>query len=126
LREKEDDPRVRQQTALAHKKVADILRLLGRHEGAAAAYREAIDLLGRLAADRPDEPEYRDQLADGHNWHGELLRTTSRPHDAMRAFARAGELLEGLTREFPGEVRYRKDLARCYYNRGIVFKEINQ
>jgi serine/threonine protein kinase/Tfp pilus assembly protein PilF len=126
LGEKGDDARVRQKTALAYKKVADILRLLGEPQRAKAAYREAIGLLGPLAEANPESRSYRRQLADSYNWYGDLLRTTSRPRQAMQAFDNARQLQLTLVQERPNNSGYRKDLARSHYNLGIVLAEVNR
>jgi tetratricopeptide (TPR) repeat protein/tRNA A-37 threonylcarbamoyl transferase component Bud32 len=126
LRERGDDARLQHKTALAYKRVADILRLLGRHDQAKAAYRDAIALLGPLVSARPDQPRFQFQLADSYNWYGDLERTTSRPDQARQAFLQARQLLESLVQTYPDRVLYRKDLARSHYNLGITHKEINQ
>jgi hypothetical protein len=75
----ERDPALREKAALAQKRVADILRLLGENEQAAGAYGEASALLGRLAAEEPGDPRHRRHLADCRNFLGEVLRALSRP-----------------------------------------------
>ena len=122
LTEKSDDPEVRQKTAQAQQKVADLYRLLQEPHKAAQAYQQAIALLSQFA----DRPEGRAALAECHNWHGEVLRNTSQLAAAQGAFQEARQLLKNLVRDFPQELSYRKDWARSYYNCGIVLKESNQ
>jgi tetratricopeptide (TPR) repeat protein len=126
LAAKSDDPRVRQKTGLAHKYMADILRLLGRREEARRAYGQAVELLDGLARASPHVPEYRHALADSHNWLGEVLRLTPLPEDALQAYRQAMALQEQLYKDYPKTPVYRKDLARSHYNVGIVLKDTNR
>src|SRR5206468_587826 len=74
LQQKSDDLRVRLETALAYRRMADIFRLLEQHDEALDAYDHAIILLGRLQDGAPEKPEYRQQLGYCHNFRGEVLR----------------------------------------------------
>jgi tetratricopeptide (TPR) repeat protein len=126
LKDRGDDPLVREKAALAYKYLGDIQRLLNRREQAQRAYERAIALLEQLAAARPRTPEYRHHLAESYNWLGELLRTEPRPAEARVAFLKAMEHQRQLITQFPHELRYQKDLARTHYNLGLVFKDINE
>jgi tetratricopeptide (TPR) repeat protein len=124
LREKRD-PALGRQTALAYKRVADVLRLLGENDQAARAYREAIALLGPLAEEH-GEPGHRQALADCQNCLGEVLRALSRPRQAQEAYHEAQKLQEALVRQCGCAPAYRADLAHTSYNLGILFKETNR
>jgi serine/threonine protein kinase len=75
LREGGDDPAVRKEAALASGRMGDFLRLLGRYDEAAEAYRQGIRRLDALVAEFPDDPACREALANCHNFLGELCRT---------------------------------------------------
>ena len=79
LIQKGDDPRVRFETAQASRRMADVLRLLERHDEALGAYAQAVALFRRLRDESPREPSYRQQLAYCLNFNGEVLRASGRP-----------------------------------------------
>jgi serine/threonine protein kinase len=126
LQERGHDPAIRKEAALAYKRVADVSRLLGRHDEAKQAYGQAIALLGQLARDWPAVPAYRKDLADSHNYLGEVLRKTSHPQEAKAAYEQAATLQRQLSAAHPEEPVYRQGLARSSYNLGIVHKDTNQ
>jgi serine/threonine-protein kinase len=122
LDERSDDPGLLEATALAHKQVADIYRLLqdGRAE---QAYNQAIALLAPLVAEFPDRLKIQQELADGHNWRGEVLRLMDRPREAQEAYEAALRIQWELITRDPGNQGYRKDQARTFYNLGILSKD---
>jgi eukaryotic-like serine/threonine-protein kinase len=126
LEEKSSDPALRQGTAMAYKRVADIYRLLGSENKAEENYRQAIALLGPLAAACPQDSVFRQQLADCHNFRGEVLRQTHRPREAREAYDAALRIQEELGAKFPEEPAYRQEQARTHYNLGILCEEINR
>src|SRR5207244_10925075 len=64
--------------AQAQVRVGRIHQALGRRPEAEAAYRAALALAERLAADRPAAPAYRGALARGQNQLGLLLFSLGR------------------------------------------------
>jgi tetratricopeptide (TPR) repeat protein len=126
LEEKGNDPGVRQATARAAKRVADLARMLRQDRRAEAAYDRAIDLLGALAVEFPDQPALGEDLANSHNFRGEVLRLTDRPQEAQSAYEAALAIQTQLAREFPEEPAYRRDRARTHYNLGILSKDTSR
>ena len=124
LEEKSTDPQVRYKTALAHKRVGDILRKLGRNQEAVEAYNQAQIMFEQLIADRP-WPTIACNWASGFTWRGEVQRVEDRT-DAKECFGRARVIYEELIAEFPRESAYRRDLARSHYNLGILLKDGGQ
>jgi tetratricopeptide (TPR) repeat protein len=125
LKEKRTDPALRKETALAHQRLGDVLRLLEQYDAAKEAYSQARILLSQLAADYPSEPEYRQELAYGANFLGEIYRLTSRPREARAAYQTALQLQQQLVAEYPTRLGYQQDLARTYYNLAILLREDN-
>jgi tetratricopeptide (TPR) repeat protein len=124
LQQRGTNPEIRKKTGMAHKRVADILRMLGKHDEAIVAYREAITLLNELGQAFPQEPDYRQHLADSHNWLGEVLRITDQFNDARAECEKARTLQEQLVKEFSQQPLYKRLLARSQYNCGILLKQI--
>ena len=126
LAQKVDDPNVRLETAQAHRRMADILRLLGQNSESVQAYDQALLLLGRLHDQAPDDAVYRYQMAYCHNMRGEGLRAASRHPEAADAYQQAQNILEALIAERPDDASYRQNLVRTHYNRGILLRETKQ
>jgi tetratricopeptide (TPR) repeat protein len=122
LKQKSDDAGVRLETALAYRRLGDVLRLLEQHDEARNAYGHAIALLGQLRAETPGKPEYLQQSAYCHDHLGEVLRHAGRPREAEPAYRKAAQLQEQLTRAFPDEPAYRQELGRTFYDLGILFQ----
>jgi tetratricopeptide (TPR) repeat protein len=115
------DPVLRHETGRAYARVGTIQRMLGRHDRAEEAYRKALAVFERLAAEFPGEAAYRHELAASHTDQGELLRTTGGPtRQAEDHYDRAIQLEEALAATSPGEPSYRHELARAHNNRGIL------
>jgi tetratricopeptide (TPR) repeat protein/tRNA A-37 threonylcarbamoyl transferase component Bud32 len=126
LQDRGNDAALLQATALAHKRVGDIARLLRLDAEAETAYGQAIALLRPLAEASPAKAELRQQLADSHNWHGEVLRLTDRPAEAQQAYEQALRLQRQLVEDFADQPDYRRDQARTLYNLGILARGTNQ
>jgi serine/threonine-protein kinase len=75
--------------AAAQFRVGYLLQALGQGADAEAAYRAALALRERLAADFPAVPEYRRDLATSHNNLGNLLRGRGQAGAAEAAFRAA-------------------------------------
>jgi tetratricopeptide (TPR) repeat protein len=117
-----DDPRLRESAAMASRGLGNVLRLLGEHDQAAVAYREAIDLFERLEPERRGRAEVRLALADCYNFLGEALREGGDRAAARGPYHHALALLDGLIAE-SAEPGYRQDRARTLYNVGLLLRE---
>ena len=126
LEQRGDDPALRTEAALAHKRLGDIAKRLGQHPAAVTAYEQALALLQALAEERPGEPELRRALAESYTNLGEVQRLRSLMPDAARAYHRGRDLALQLVKDFPEHAGYRKDLARAHYNLGILHKDLNE
>ncbi len=121
LKEKDDDPDMRREAARAHFRVGDINKLMGRHEEAQTAYRQALQVLDKLVADFPNQPAYRYDLAQALNNLGNSLTTTRAIKEAEQAFQRAIEINQQLVKEFPKALEYRIDLGTHHGNLGNLY-----
>jgi tetratricopeptide (TPR) repeat protein len=127
LRERGDDPAVREEAALAYNRVGLINKELGRLTEAEAAYQQGLSLLASLAAQAPHEPRYRLVMARTHSAGlGALYGRNQRYGKAEESLRAALAILEPLTSEYPDSDEYRQDLANCYNNLGILYYETNR
>jgi eukaryotic-like serine/threonine-protein kinase len=126
LDQRGNEPGLRKEAALAHKRLGDIARLLGDYEQARAAYDQAVAMLASLAAEHPANPAYRFELSVSLDDLGEVWRRTSHPEKAADAYRRAVDLQKQLTTEDHDRPEYRKELARSQDNLGILLKDTQQ
>src|SRR5262249_23151763 len=108
LQEKSNDPVRQEETALAYKRMGDILHTLGKNDLAKDAYQQATVLLSPLAQRAPANPQYRQNLANSWNFLGEVLRTTGHRAEANDAYVRALELQKELAVQFPDTRTYQQ------------------
>jgi serine/threonine protein kinase len=120
-RENRDNPDLRPETAKSFRRVGDIRRAFGEHRQAEEAYRQALDLQEKLAADLPNVATYRRELADSHNNLGLLLERTGRLPDAEKEYRQALKLCERLVAEGPS-ANARETAAIARMNLGNVLE----
>jgi tetratricopeptide (TPR) repeat protein len=120
-RQNSTDPSVRRKTSEAYLRVGAIQQRLGQTDKAAAAYREALAVAEKLAAEFPDDSDYRQNLARCYSSlggrDGTMLGTERRP-EMERALAEALRLQEQLVSEAPGNFEYQHDLGLTYNRLG--------
>jgi serine/threonine-protein kinase len=109
-KQRPEDPEVRAAAASGYRELANILRLLGRADG--AAYRRAIGFLDPVVKARPDEPKYRDALAETLQDYAGSLQIAGKQVEAGPHFQRALGLAVGLREQFPESANYRRTEAR--------------
>ena len=80
---------------------------LGERPEAEAAFRRALAIEEKLAADFPAVPGYRFELANSHNGLGNLLMELRRLPEAEAAFRRALAIDQELAADFPAMPAYR-------------------
>jgi tetratricopeptide (TPR) repeat protein len=99
-----------------------LLSDLGQSEQAETAFRRALDIRAKLAANDPTAPGYRDDLAQSQVNLGVLLHDL-RQHEKSEAHIRdAIAIREELAAEFPTVPDYRADWARALNGLGNVLK----
>jgi tetratricopeptide (TPR) repeat protein len=97
-----------------------LLAGLGKRGEAEAAYRRALVIEDKLAADSPTVPEYRRALAGSHNNLGNLLGDLGKHAEAEAAFRQALVSQERLAADFPSVREYRQNLASGHYSLGVL------
>jgi tetratricopeptide (TPR) repeat protein len=88
-----------------------VLDDLGKRSEAEAAYRAALGIQERLAADFPAVPEYRQDLANSHNNLGIVLDQPGKRAEAEAAYRAGLQIRERLAADFPALPEYRQELA---------------
>jgi serine/threonine-protein kinase len=120
------DEATRALRARAYIRMGRGLDLLGENTAAEAAYRQALALRERLAADFPTEPRYRRDLAYSHNELGSVLADLGKRAEAEAAYRQALALQERLAADFPWEPQHRQDLAASHNNLGILLADLGR
>lgn len=126
LNEQSDDPAVRQETAQAYGRVAQIHESLGRHEDSEAAYLAAIVLIEKLTEAFPAVTEYRRNHGQFLQGQGKLYFTIGRFDDAERAWLKALDVRDRLVHAQPADPELRHDLAGICNNLGVLDKELSR
>ncbi|MDB5310268.1 MAG: pknB 4 [Gemmataceae bacterium] len=121
-----DDPTLREQVALAARRVGDIQRQLGSYPEARAAYHQARLQFLPLSAAAPERSDLLRHVADCHNFTGEVDRLTARPREAADEYRQARDLQQRVADAEPGNTEVRYELARSRYNLGLVYRDTGQ
>jgi tetratricopeptide (TPR) repeat protein len=117
------DPEVRLKTAKAYRRMGAIRQRFGQSEHAVIAYRQALAVSSKLAAEFPDSADYRQDLAQSYSslggWGGEL-GLSERRQEIEQGLAEALRLQEQLVHEFPTNLDYQRDLGSTYFRLGYI------
>jgi tetratricopeptide (TPR) repeat protein len=98
----------------------------GDHEGAAAAYRRAIDSFARVVAADPEKIDYQWNKAASHWYLANLLVETPDPRDAAQQFREAIVHYTEVVRNDPENTGVKVALARAHYSLGAFLWEQDQ
>jgi serine/threonine-protein kinase len=128
LAQEQGDPNLKMAVALAHKRLGDVDRLLGRNAEAEDSYLQAITLLEELAARPRPAPSplairIRENRADSYNHLGEVRRAGSKLAEAGEAYRQALTLQEELSRDFPRRRKYKRQQGQSHDNLCILFRQ---
>jgi tetratricopeptide (TPR) repeat protein len=104
------DPAVRAETGRAYVVLAGVYAMRSANSKALDAYRKAITLFDRLAAEFPHDPEYKHNLGLSRNMLAIFLHQIGRPGPARREFRRAVALYRQVLAA-KSDVRSLNDLA---------------
>jgi serine/threonine protein kinase len=107
-------PKLQAQAAEANYRIGNIRQRLGRLDEAAAAYRAAIELYGRLSPDSPEDPA-RLKLARTCGELGRTLRLSQQFDEAGRMYDRAFLTMMDAPKDLASRPEYRYELARALF-----------
>lgn len=129
LKERKKDPAARRQTAVIHRRIAQLYDAREDYGPASDHFEKAIDFQRDLAAEFPSEPDDRKELALSLALYGECHRANERFADAQRIYQQAMPIQDKLiadfaTREEHGAFRQRG--ARFRFNMANILEEANQ
>jgi len=116
------DPQVRNDVAIAGKRVGDLQSVLGQHAAAAASYTRAIQLLSELPAALRETPANQFLLATCHNHRG--VATTNQKEfwvDAERDHNAALEIFETQSQKNPEHAQWLSMVAETEHFLGALF-----
>jgi tetratricopeptide (TPR) repeat protein len=129
LRQQDDaTPFLRERSAYAYRRTAEMLRHLGRTEEALPAAEHALTLQTRVAAEEPDRPEYRADLAACHNILASLLHDVGKAEQADAESEEALAIEADLAARYPDVARYQWELSMARHNHAIrlrLRKDVN-
>jgi len=123
LNKKSDDPAIRYETALSHRRVGDIYGYLGEGKASVEHHRQAVAILTALSPSHTHDATYREELARAQFHLGQSLLSLTQLDEGAASILHAMELLERLTGEFPGKPWYLEELARANFVLGMAWKE---
>jgi tetratricopeptide (TPR) repeat protein len=98
----------------------------GKVTEAQDTWRQAVELLRKVAAESPTVPGYRQDLARGYLNLGELGLDTGRYKEANRALREGVAILEKLVTDHPDTPAYRRDLAGGYTRLGVLLQRMGR
>ncbi|MHC4165099.1 MAG: serine/threonine-protein kinase, partial [Planctomycetota bacterium] len=126
LEQKEDEPGLRFDAALAHRRVGTIYNQLGRYAESVPSHERAILSLEELVEEVPGEPDYRYELAFTLAQLAYPLESLERSAEAEPALRRAVSLLQELLATSGPQVRYHRLLANCHLHLSVVFGNVSR
>jgi tetratricopeptide (TPR) repeat protein len=106
------DPAVRQETAWACQRAAQMYQSLGRRDRALELLRRAVDLQEALVKEYPGEVDYAQDLGQSHHDLGALHAEAGRFADAEAELGKALQLRQRLAAEEPDNADYVGELAQ--------------
>jgi serine/threonine protein kinase len=126
LEQKEDEPGLRFDAALAHRRVGTIYNQLGRYAESVPSHERAILSLEELVEEVPGEPDYRYELAFTLAQLAYPLESLERSAETEPALRRAVSLLQELLATSGPQVRYHRLLANCHLHLSVVFGNVSR
>ncbi len=111
LRQRPNDPDLREKTAKFYRHSANLHRLFNEVEVAGQFYTESIQLLDALIAASPQQQLYRDRLAETLRDYSQLLIKIGRLREAADILRRSIDTAEGLRADSPEQPDYQRTLA---------------
>lgn len=126
LSQEPTNPRMRNEIARTHLRVAQIHRALGQNTLAVDQCQRATEHFQTLLDEFPDDATYVQSLAESQNWKGESLRRLDRSAEALASFRDAADHLQQLHEAEPANHATILELARVEYNQGLAQHALGQ
>jgi eukaryotic-like serine/threonine-protein kinase len=123
VKQNQDDPTVRQWTAAAFGRVADIRAEFGQVDASRNAYRRAIQLFEQLVVEHPFEPSYRIELATAWQHLGNMLRRARQLQEAERSQRHSLRIRREIAALHPKAQRRGRECANSLTELGAVLVE---
>jgi serine/threonine-protein kinase len=122
VRQRSDDPELRQELAAAYARVGRITADLGSKEDGLRSYRQSIQIQTELErrAKEPERPRALAELARSQQAVGRLQRDLNRLDEAESTFALAEKLWERASRSGKGDPEFQTGLADCKNDAGAL------
>jgi serine/threonine-protein kinase len=111
LRERGDDPALKDELAATYFGIGQISTATGAQTKALEAYGQALALYEELARAHPDEPRYQADMARALGNRSAIQAVISRPDGARASARQALALVERLVRDHPTDRQFLRDLA---------------
>jgi len=108
-----EDPKVRRETALAYRRMANLHFYLGDYGKAEDAYRKAFAMLDGLHAVAPLDPGTRSDLMFSHIEYSRVLNNQGKTEEEEKALRHAVAVGKALVAQFPGVPAYRDQLTNA-------------
>ncbi len=107
--------------AVAHQKLGDLFRQVGRNDNALEQYISSRDLAGQLAANSPRDPAIAECLERSHTGLGELCLNADQTKDAVQHFLKVVLLVEQFAASNPDRSKARATLLEAYFRLGRAY-----
>jgi tetratricopeptide (TPR) repeat protein len=99
---------------------------MGKHAEAETAFRQALAVQEKLAAEFPSVPQYRQELGRSHHCMGGLLLELRKFLQAETVFRQALAVREQLAAEFASVPQYRQALGDSHNDLGLVLLNLRR
>jgi serine/threonine protein kinase len=120
VKERSQDPRLRQELANAYCRVGEITREISSKQQALESFRSAETIWQQLAASDPKNDALKGRLAACQIEIGALLQTAGDLKGALNLMSQAHAILEPLAARNPQVPLYEANLADCSANIGLI------
>ncbi len=118
-----NDPKLRDDLAMAHFRIGSIAFELDSPEKALGSYEVALKLQEQLASDHPHDPLRSKRLGDTHNAIGRACFRMGDLQRAHGAYEDARKVRKPLALAAPKEGELQRGLANTYMNLGLVARD---
>ena len=125
----DDNPAVtefRNDLALSHRNLGEVLSQTGRTSESEAEYRKALTIYRKLAEENPTVSEFRGNLADGHSSLAFLLHRSGQTAESQVEFKKALTIRQKLADDSPAVTKIQADLAASPPQSGIPSVRVGQ